>query len=302
MRDSDLIRVNDLLVTVLLHSGSRWPSKGSKPTAQPVHISLAIPHDISSAARFDDLSQSINYSTLASTLRTCLNPLPLFRRAAHGTTSAPRLPGAQIKIVQLKPPLHCKALAIEGEATFGLSASWRLTKINHIVEDLGCNPIIGVNPAERIERQLVRINITVESLVVGTGLISRKMHLFATRAFSMKVPRSYVHEAVRVSVDILDIGGYSTRPGAAFVSVEEEIDRVVPFIQAMRSADPATTEEQIALTMCTLSQIRLSRASFIQPVSLFEVQLYALSTIFMQPSPVGEATSSLVGIRRRKSA
>ncbi|KAJ3931720.1 MAG: fungal-specific transcription factor domain-containing protein [Lentinula lateritia] len=43
-------------------------------------------------------------------------------------------------------------------------------------------------------------------------------------------------------------------------------------------------------------QIRLSRASFIQPVSLFEVQLYALSTIFMQPSPVGEATSSLVGM------
>lgn len=54
---------------------------------------------------------------------------------------------------------------------------------------------------------------------------------------------AYVHEAVRVSVDILDIGGYSTRPGASFVSVEEEIDRVVPFIQAMRSANLATTED-----------------------------------------------------------
>ncbi|KAJ4490361.1 fungal-specific transcription factor domain-containing protein [Lentinula aciculospora] len=43
-------------------------------------------------------------------------------------------------------------------------------------------------------------------------------------------------------------------------------------------------------------QIRLSRASFVQPVSLFEIQLYALCTIFMQPSPIGEATSSLVGM------
>lgn len=32
---------------------------------------------------------------------------------------------------------------------------------------------------------------------------------------------------------ILDIGGYSTRPGAADVSVEEELDRVIPAIEAI---------------------------------------------------------------------
>ncbi|KAJ3800026.1 Dihydropteroate synthase [Lentinula aff. detonsa] len=180
MLDSDLIRVNDLLVTVLLHTGSRWPSKGSKPTAQPVHISLAIPHDISSTARYDDLSRSINYSSLASTLRTCISPIVASQEHAFesleqllfrcfdllltpGSTSSPRLPGAQIKIVQLKPPLHCKKLAIEGEGTREPDASWKLTKIRHIVEDLECQPIIGVNPAERLERQTVRINITVET-------------------------------------------------------------------------------------------------------------------------------------------
>jgi dihydropteroate synthase len=35
--------------------------------------------------------------------------------------------------------------------------------------------------------------------------------------------------------DILDIGGESTRPGSATVSVEEEIDRIVPVIEALRS-------------------------------------------------------------------
>lgn len=173
MAGSDLIRVNDLLITVLLHSGSRWPSKGSKPTAQPILVSLAIPHDITSTAISDDLSKSINYSTLASTLRTSLSQ-PTFESLEQilcssfdllllpESSSAPRLPGAKIKVVQLKPPLHCKALTIEGEAC-GTGTSWNLSKICHHIGNLQCETIIGVNPAERLEKQLVRINVYVET-------------------------------------------------------------------------------------------------------------------------------------------
>jgi dihydropteroate synthase len=39
--------------------------------------------------------------------------------------------------------------------------------------------------------------------------------------------------------DILDIGGESTRPGHATVSLEDEIARVVPVIRAVRAAVPA---------------------------------------------------------------
>lgn len=42
---------------------------------------------------------------------------------------------------------------------------------------------------------------------------------------------------VEEGVDIVDIGGESTRPGAAVVSVEEEIERVIPVIAALRSAN-----------------------------------------------------------------
>ncbi len=38
--------------------------------------------------------------------------------------------------------------------------------------------------------------------------------------------------------DILDIGGESTRPGAAYVPAEQEIARVVPVIEAVRAALP----------------------------------------------------------------
>ena len=45
---------------------------------------------------------------------------------------------------------------------------------------------------------------------------------------------SRVEHMIAEGADIIDIGGESTRPGAAAVSVEEEINRVVPVIQAIR--------------------------------------------------------------------
>jgi dihydropteroate synthase len=41
-------------------------------------------------------------------------------------------------------------------------------------------------------------------------------------------------EMVRDGADIIDIGGESTRPGASFVSIEEEMERVIPVIRAIR--------------------------------------------------------------------
>ena len=50
----------------------------------------------------------------------------------------------------------------------------------------------------------------------------------------LSVALSYISSSIYAGATIIDIGGYSTRPGAAFVSVEDEINRVVPIIRAMR--------------------------------------------------------------------
>ncbi len=42
-------------------------------------------------------------------------------------------------------------------------------------------------------------------------------------------------EMVEEGADIIDIGGESTRPGASYVSEEEEIQRVVPIIKAIKN-------------------------------------------------------------------
>jgi dihydropteroate synthase len=45
-------------------------------------------------------------------------------------------------------------------------------------------------------------------------------------------------EMVREGADLLDVGGESTRPGAAAVSAEEELARVLPVIRLLRSRLP----------------------------------------------------------------
>ena len=51
--------------------------------------------------------------------------------------------------------------------------------------------------------------------------------------FDQEAPLRLARDFVRSGVDILDIGGESTRPGAAQVSAQEEMDRVLPLISLL---------------------------------------------------------------------
>lgn len=45
-------------------------------------------------------------------------------------------------------------------------------------------------------------------------------------------------EMIREGAAFLDLGGYSTRPGAVDISIQEEIDRVVPAVEVIRKEFP----------------------------------------------------------------
>jgi dihydropteroate synthase len=66
------------------------------------------------------------------------------------------------------------------------------------------------------------LNITPDSFS-GDGLAEQGME------FILRQAESFVQEGV----DILDVGGESTRPGAAPVSEDEELERVIPVIAAL---------------------------------------------------------------------
>jgi dihydropteroate synthase len=56
----------------------------------------------------------------------------------------------------------------------------------------------------------------------------------SSRAATIKDAMRSAHEMISEGVDIVDVGGESTRPGAEAVPLEEEIRRVIPVIQALR--------------------------------------------------------------------
>lgn len=58
-----------------------------------------------------------------------------------------------------------------------------------------------------------------------------------------------VEEILMEGVDIIDIGGESTRPGAPAVSAQEELDRVIPVIEAIRL--------NVLLFLCPLIRVNL---------------------------------------------
>ena len=47
---------------------------------------------------------------------------------------------------------------------------------------------------------------------------------------------AHAQQLIAEGADILDIGGESTRPGAQAVSLQEELDRVIPIIEGLRGA------------------------------------------------------------------
>ncbi|KAJ7481629.1 Dihydropteroate synthase-like protein [Mycena latifolia] len=172
----DTIRINDLLLTVPLLTGSIWP----KPPGQPVLISLSIPHNISSTASTDNLSHTINYSSLSSLLRDSLNdktpPLESLEKLSvqifellllPSRSEAPMIREARLKVVQSRAPLNCKAVGVESIATTSSVSSWSVGYVKHFWEDLECSTIIGVNACEREERQTVRVTIFIERWDAG---------------------------------------------------------------------------------------------------------------------------------------
>lgn len=81
---------------------------------------------------------------------------------------------------------------------------------------------------------------TISSIDLSKQQRPRKTRIMATLnvtpdSFSDGSQHNSLLAAVASDADIVDIGGYSTRPGADFVSPEEETRRVVPVIRAIRT-------------------------------------------------------------------
>lgn len=167
---SDSVRVRNLLLIVPISNGAQWPPKNpSLPTKQPIRLSLTIPHDVRLAAANDDVSASINYGSLSSTVLKSLDA-PQFN---SGFASLEALLDhifatcfeafdaiTEMALNLVKPRASPYA---EG---FGIQSTRRRdgTRVGRdiwTIEELRCNLIVGLNACEREDKQAVHFNVGV---------------------------------------------------------------------------------------------------------------------------------------------
>jgi len=75
------------------------------------------------------------------------------------------------------------------------------------------------------------------------GVINVTPDSFSDGGLYHSIDRALAHAKclIEEGADILDVGGESTRPGSAFVSVDEEVGRVIPVIQALTKMNIVTS-------------------------------------------------------------
>ncbi|MFK7786102.1 MAG: dihydropteroate synthase [Crocinitomicaceae bacterium] len=78
-------------------------------------------------------------------------------------------------------------------------------------------------------------------------------------------------EMITHGAAIIDVGGYSTRPGADEISIEEETERVVPVIEAIHKEFPEVAISIDTFRSKVAEQAILAGANIINDVSGFEI-------------------------------
>ena len=82
------------------------------------------------------------------------------------------------------------------------------------------------------------LNPKRETLVMGIVNVTPDSFSDGGKFFSPEVAISHASKLIMQGADIIDIGGESTRPGAERVSESEELKRVIPVIEKIRTDNP----------------------------------------------------------------
>jgi dihydropteroate synthase len=75
---------------------------------------------------------------------------------------------------------------------------------------------------------------TSRPLVMGILNVTPDSFSDAGKYHALDTAISHAEEMIAAGVDIIDIGGESTRPGSQPVSLQDELDRVMPLVYALR--------------------------------------------------------------------
>src|SRR5262249_20605631 len=106
-----------------------------------------------------------------------------------------------------------------------------------------------------------RLEIGRRPLVMGIVNVTPDSFSDGGKYSSVDATVSHALELIRQGADLLDIGGESTRPGAIPVSVEDELQRVLPVVKAL--APQVTVPLSIDTSKPTVAQACLTAGAHI---------------------------------------
>ena len=118
------------------------------------------------------------------------------------------------------------------------------------------------------------------------GVVNRTPDSFSDggRFYDLDAAVAHAHALVAAGADILDVGGESTRPGATEVPEQEELERVVPVVEAVAGLGvPISVDTRKAAVMRAAVA---AGASMINDVSALEHDPAALATAAELDVPV----------------
>lgn len=109
-----------------------------------------------------------------------------------------------------------------------------------------------------------RLNLATP-VVMGVLNVTPDSFSDGGRFFDATSAIEHAHEMISQGAGIIDVGGESTRPGAALVSVQEELQRVIPVIEALSirnvvvsvdTSKPDVMRAAVAAGACIINDIR----------------------------------------------
>ena len=78
-------------------------------------------------------------------------------------------------------------------------------------------------------------NNVAPTLIMGVVNVTPDSFSDGGKFYNLEKAIEHSFELVKQGVDIIDIGGESTRPGADAISINDELERVIPVIKGIRS-------------------------------------------------------------------
>src|SRR5258708_4819666 len=88
--------------------------------------------------------------------------------------------------------------------------------------------------------KLARRSLPYGERTLVMGVLNITPHSFSDggKFYSPEKAVEHALQMIAEGADIIDIGGESTRPGSAFISEEEELQRVIPVITTLKTQTP----------------------------------------------------------------